>query len=394
MAVATQQRLLQEVVSRATPRCEPDVDTLGQVFTPEEVVDYMLALRKNSGSVLEPSSGDGAFLSRLESSAVGVEIDSDLVHDYRVIHTDFFNFPSARKFDSIVGNPPYVRFQDILPSTQELLDIDRFNARTNLYIFFIDKCIDHLSDGGELIFITPRDFLKATSAENLNTRLYNEGTLTHYKEMGDATVFSGFSPSCAIWRWQKGKAFASREMDCGRTFSCVNGQIYFDDIPQTCIADFFDVKVGAVSGADDIFVRSVRGDTKMVCSATRQSGETRHVIYNRYDKKLVPFKEQLLARRIKKFTEDNWWEWGRKYHDYEGERIYVNAKTRHADPFFVSETVAYDGSVLALMPKKQGLKLGKVADSLNSIDWDSLGFVCGGRLLLSQRSLSVAPFEA
>lgn len=26
---------------------------------------------------------------------------------------DFFDFPVSEKFDTIIGNPPYVRFQDI-----------------------------------------------------------------------------------------------------------------------------------------------------------------------------------------------------------------------------------------------------------------------------------------
>ena len=41
------------------------VEQLGQVFTRDDVVSGMLALRRNRGRVLEPSAGDGAFSSRL-----------------------------------------------------------------------------------------------------------------------------------------------------------------------------------------------------------------------------------------------------------------------------------------------------------------------------------------
>lgn len=51
-----------------------EIKTLGQVFTPKNIVDFMLTLKHNQGSVLEPSAGDGSFLKRLKK-AVGIEID-------------------------------------------------------------------------------------------------------------------------------------------------------------------------------------------------------------------------------------------------------------------------------------------------------------------------------
>ena len=53
-----------------------DVAALGQIFTPDPVVRAMLALRRNTGRVLEPSCGDGAFLRHLPG-AVGLELDPD-----------------------------------------------------------------------------------------------------------------------------------------------------------------------------------------------------------------------------------------------------------------------------------------------------------------------------
>ena len=42
-----------------------NVEGLGQVFTPTNVVDLMLSLRRRRGRVLEPSCGDGAFSKRI-----------------------------------------------------------------------------------------------------------------------------------------------------------------------------------------------------------------------------------------------------------------------------------------------------------------------------------------
>ena len=85
-------------------------------------------------------------------------------------------------------------------------------------------------------------------------------------------------------------------------------------------------------------------------------------------------------------------EMGREYHDQDGERIYVNCKTRNSKPFFISEEKAYDGSVLALFPK-MNVNLSKVVDKLNKVKWQDFGFVCDGRLIFSQRSLQNAPIS-
>ena len=369
----------------------PDVERLGQVFTPPNIVKRMFALQRNHGRILEPSVGEGAFFKHF-TKGIGIEIDAELAKISGAIHQDFFAYPIKEKFDTIIGNPPYVRYQDILAETKVLLPAG-FDERSNLYLFFIRKAMDHLNPGGELIFITPREFLKATSAKHLNEALYTQGCITNYEELGDAKIFSGYAPNCSIWRWEAGRK--SRVMTDKRKFCYRNGQIWFGaNEEEGILGDFFEVKVGAVSGADHIFTDTKNGCTNFVCSKTRRNGETRRMIYNRYDKTLVPHKEELLSRRIRKFDESNWWEWGRRYHHAEGPRIYVNCKTRNPKPFFPSDEVAYDGSVMALFPKNLGENLGTVAEKLNQVDWEGLGFVCDGRLQFTQRALENAPVSA
>ena len=372
---------------------------LGQFFTPPDVVEGMLSLRRNSGRVLEPSAGDGAFLRQLnnEHDAVGIEVDHSLQReqqghgDSRLIHGDFFAYPLSEQFDTVIGNPPYVRFQDIKPSTRRLLPSGMFDRRSNLYLFFIAKCMQHLREGGELIFITPRDFIKATGAQRLNAALYEQGSITHYFELGDAAIFAGAAPNCAVWRWEKGRA--DRRMETGGFFNHRDGQLWFGEHSSAArLGDFMDIKVGAVSGADDVFATRSKHGTEMVCSRTAASGETRRMIYNEYHQCLDPHKPRLLRRRIRKFSEHNWWEWGRAYCKRPGRRVYVNGKTRNPKPFFVSDVEAYDGSVIALFPKP-GIDPDQAAAKLNQVDWQRLGFVCDGRLLFTQRSLATAPVE-
>ena len=370
-----------------------NVKEMGQVFTPCTIVKKMVKLRRNKGSILEPSAGAGAFLPFLGKTAVGIELDKKIAQSNNKIHIcDFFEYSREHKFQTIIGNPPYVRFQDISKRTKSLLPMDLFDRRSNLYLFFIAKSIEHLKYGGELIFITPRDFLKSTNAKKLNKELYSQGSFTDFYELGDAKVFNKYSPNCAIWRWEKG--LKNKRLSCGRLFFYSSGQIWFGNkLSSASLANYFDVKVGAVSGADDVFSNRKYGNVDMVCSRTRKTGEKRTMIYNKKCRWLKQFKNRLLSRKIKPFNQSNWWQWGRSYHAKEGERIYVNCKTRNPKPFFVSEAPAYDGSVLALFPKNKDIHLSKAADKLNKMNWQDLGFVCGGRLLFSQKSLQNAPVE-
>ncbi|BBM89591.1 DNA methyltransferase [Spirochaetota bacterium] len=374
-----------------------DVATLGQVFTPEVIVKKMLALRQRRGSVLEPAAGKGIFLEQLgEATAIGIEYDARLIpkrYKAQIKVCDFFSYPRSRKFATIIGNPPYVRYQDIRPTTKHRLNHTLFDKRTNLYLFFIEKCLDHLDSKGELIFITPRDFLKATSAKNLNARLYNEGTMTHFYDLGDNALFGPYTPNCAIWRWEKG--LMRRKMQTGGYFCHHRGQLWFSTTKEAShkkitLSEYFTVKVGAVSGADHIFTHDRYGNQNFVCSQTRRTGKTRRMIYNAKKKYLSRYKTELLQRRVTKFDETNWWMWGRGYHESTSERIYVNNKTRHSNPFFMHEERAYDGSVLALFPKSD-IDLEKATSRLNAINWHKLGFVCDGRYLFSQRGLQYAP---
>ncbi len=360
----------------------------------------MLGLIRNKGRRLDPASGDGAFASRLPR-CVAIELDPRHCQA-GTFNMDFFAYPESEQFDTVIGNPPYVKARDILPGTALHLSSQLLDGHANLYYHFIEKCVRHLKPGGELIFITPRDFLKATGAGRLNTWLHDHGGFTDLIELGDAKIFHGALPNCIVWRYEKGNL--QRRLGDGRRMRLAGGQLMFTHgIYSVPLASVFGVKVGAVSGADAIFANAELGNADFVCSRTAQTGELRRMIFDTPAPLpwLEQFKQRLLARRVARFDERNWWKWGRRHHVSEAPRIYVNGKTRNAAPFFLNDCKNYDGAVLALFPQRADADLVQLAGLLNEVDWAELGFVCDGRFLFSQRSLEqtllpecFAPFAA
>ena len=368
-----------------------NVEQLGQVFTPPNVVAFMLDLCQNTGRVLEPSAGDGAFFQPLKArgrDCVGIELDARVAPDGVAVR-DFFDYPLDEQFDTIIGNPPYVRFQDVAVDTQKRLKSGFFDKRSNLFLFFIEKCVRHLKPGGELVFIVPREFIKLTAAKKLNAWLYKQGSITHFFETGDTRVFGEHTPNCAIFRFEKGRL--DRHMADGRRFVEVDGQLMFlrDDY-SVRFADVFTVKVGAVSGADNIFTHP-KGNMEFVCSKTVETGETRRMLYGIKHPHLEKHKDELLARRVKTFDESNWWQWGRHFPINLHPRIYVNGRTRKPEPFFLHDCNSFDGAVLALFTQNRRMQRRELIECtlmLNKeVDWQELGFVCDGRFLFTQRSL-------
>ncbi len=364
------------------------VEIKGQVFTPAEIVLRMISLRKNKGNVLEPSAGDGAFSRHFKKDVVvSVEKEKAVIKDKGTLNMDFFDFPTKEKFDTIIGNPPYVKHNNIEGDTLRKLDYTFFDKRTNLYLFFIEKCLRHLRKKGEMILIVPREFINLTSAKKLNELLCAKGTITDYIDLGDQKIFADACPNVAIFRFQK-DCF-DRKTNRSLTFNCINGKILFTGCEnKMTLGELFDVKVGAVSGADSIFTDD-SGNASFVCSYTAKTGKTKRMFFNVKHRKLSSHKEALLKRKIKKFDEKNWYMWGRNHFISNEPRIYVNCKTRNKTPFFTHRSEYYDGSVLALFPKRE-MNIKRYIDILNKVDWEKQGFVCNGRYLFTQRSLTNA----
>ena len=144
----------------------------GQYFTPRHVADLMVSLLKTnkSGKVLEPSSGKGVFLDALLDSnfknITGIEIDPDLAKHkkIKVINTSFVSWDPDSKHDAVIGNPPYIRWKNLRETDRNEVICSKhwgklLNSLSDYLMVFIVNSVDHLSNNGELIFVTPSFWL-------------------------------------------------------------------------------------------------------------------------------------------------------------------------------------------------------------------------------------------
>lgn len=78
------------------------------------------------------------------------------------------------KFDYIIGNPPYNRNNVVKPYHKKYYtDIGKVKSGTKAFIM---KGVDHLKDGGRLLFVVPTGWMVCITSEQLRHYLFNNGS--------------------------------------------------------------------------------------------------------------------------------------------------------------------------------------------------------------------------
>ncbi|UTF53264.1 N-6 DNA methylase [Natronosalvus rutilus] len=215
---------------------------MGEYYTPPAICDLITRLCIDDGSdeVMDPACGSGGFLvsaynrkkellpeqkgghEQILSQIHGVDINrfpahlsainlsiQDLTSHTETVNvevSDFFNInPNTLRFgrvkagaggsewesgdvenaiggmDAVVGNPPYIRYQNIgdkenVRSHLSGLDADYLSGFSDIYSYFITHATEFLKDGGKLGFITSDRWLSSQYGEDLQQFL-----LDHYK---------------------------------------------------------------------------------------------------------------------------------------------------------------------------------------------------------------------
>ncbi|MCX6227407.1 MAG: Eco57I restriction-modification methylase domain-containing protein, partial [Bacteroidia bacterium] len=92
-------------------------------------------------------------------------------------------------FDVVIGNPPYIRQEELLPIKPWLKDnYETFAGMADLYVYFIERGNQILRQKGEFTFIVPNKWMRAGYGATLRNYL-NQRHIMQLVDFGDLPVF-------------------------------------------------------------------------------------------------------------------------------------------------------------------------------------------------------------
>ena len=103
-------------------------------------------------------------------------------------------FESKGGFDIVIGNPPYVRqeqIKELKPALKE--EYECYTGVADFYIYFFEQGYRLLKSGGALTYISSNKYFRAGYGEKLRKFLGEQATVQHLIDFGDASVFEAIA---------------------------------------------------------------------------------------------------------------------------------------------------------------------------------------------------------
>ncbi|NWG27515.1 MAG: SAM-dependent DNA methyltransferase [Ignavibacteriaceae bacterium] len=209
---------------------EKDKKFNGAFFTPTYIIDFIISEigPKESDKNIDPSCGSGAFLlglveyyknkyrkpikKTIKENVFGSDIldyninrakllltiyalqHNEIIEekDFNLFCQDSLRTEWKDKFDNVVGNPPYVKFQDLSDKNRQFLvrhwkTIEQ--GTFNLYFAFFELGYKLLSDTGKLGYITPNNYFTSLAGESLRIFFQNHKCVERIIDFNHKKVF-------------------------------------------------------------------------------------------------------------------------------------------------------------------------------------------------------------
>ena len=204
-------------------------DIVAFVETPEKIVELMISLigknkfNDKSTRILDTGCGKGVFIKHLKNKSFseieGIELNEELFEsckydfpEFRFHNTDFLDWESKKKFDVIIGNPPYAHYNSLPQELRFKVDQIVKTKESDIYYAFILRSIELLKEGGELIYIVPYGFFYNTFAKIVRESLVENGFLEFVIDLDETRLFSGENPETIIFKFIKTNALRERNI--------------------------------------------------------------------------------------------------------------------------------------------------------------------------------------
>ncbi|MBU0635566.1 N-6 DNA methylase, partial [Candidatus Micrarchaeota archaeon] len=94
-------------------------------------------------------------------------------------------------FDIVIGNPPYVKVEQIKKDEKDYFfkNFSHIGGRLDLYILFLEKASSILKEKGLMSFILPSIWLKAKYGKELRRHILENYSICAFIDFGDLKVF-------------------------------------------------------------------------------------------------------------------------------------------------------------------------------------------------------------
>lgn len=150
---------------------------------------------------------------KLTTEAQKIESKIEEIKSNKIFENAFewrFEFPEVLNengafvgFDVVIGNPPYIRQEELLDIKNYLIgNYKTFNGTADLYVYFVEKGMSLLRNKGEFIFILPNKWFKAGYGINLRDWV-KQYQMNFIIDFGDLPVFEEATTYPCLWSISK-----------------------------------------------------------------------------------------------------------------------------------------------------------------------------------------------
>ena len=202
----------------------------GGFYTPNKIASFILKWAFNGRKdidILEPSCGDGVFLREIQegkyeyNSFLGIELDEEEAQKARntnlakseILNTDFHEYciSTEKKFDLVIGNPPYIRYQyfnkdqQVYAASIFLKTVLSYYKLTNSWVSFVVGSSLLLKETGKIGFVLPAEILQVSFAKQLRNFLsvfYNKINIISFQKL----VFPNIQQEVVLLLCEKNKS--------------------------------------------------------------------------------------------------------------------------------------------------------------------------------------------
>jgi tRNA1(Val) A37 N6-methylase TrmN6 len=103
---------------------------------------------------------------------------------------DFKKIVMGGGFDVVIGNPPYIRQEELTSMKESLKSFEIYNGSNDIYAYFFEKGIKLLKNGGIFGFIVSSKFMKTKYGKELRTFILKNTKILKIIDFGDLPIFS------------------------------------------------------------------------------------------------------------------------------------------------------------------------------------------------------------